>query len=484
MRTVFKKYFLWLPIPLLLVLVTSVGMHLLTSINQDIGRHLTLGKVIWETHRVPDRNLFSYTWPDFPFVDHHWLAEVLLYLGDKAVGLKGLIVVKAFLITIAFGLSFFAVKRRDMVVPACLVGLVSVGILMERTDVRPEVLSFLFWGWYLFVLFGRREKMFWTLPLIQVLWVNSHIYFFMGPLAFALFLVQESLDAKRLPNKRWLLTGAAIVLANLVNPSFIHGALYPLFVFRNYGYSIVENQSPFFLRSFQYPQFTTHAVWAGVVILAVSIAANFRNIRHRIATSTLGLLTAIFAFMMIRNFPLFGLALIPAVVQNLSDLGIRDRGRALPVLLSVILAALIYSTATNQISARLPTLGRFGLDVPVGSQAGVDFVRARDLKGPMFNNFDVGSFLIWKLPEERVFIDGRPEAYPTDFIQNTYIAMQEDPGVWDRERERYGIRLIFWDNNDITPWSQTFVARMKKDPAWPLVYDDGRTLIFVWRDAQ
>ena len=188
--------------------------------------------------------------------------------------------------------------------------------------------------------------------------------------------------------------------------------------------------------------------------------------------------------MMIRNFPLFGLALIPAVVQNLSDLGIRDRGRALPVLLSVILAALIYSTATNQISARLPTLGRFGLDVPVGSQAGVDFVRARDLKGPMFNNFDVGSFLIWKLPEERVFIDGRPEAYPTDFIQNTYIAMQEDPGVWDRERERYGIRLIFWDNNDITPWSQTFVARMKKDPAWPLVYDDGRTLIFVWRDAQ
>jgi hypothetical protein len=58
---------------------------------------------------------------------------------------------------------------------------------------------------------------------------------------------------------------------------------------------------------------------------------------------------------------------------------------------------------------------------------------AKNLKGPIFNNFDIGSYLIFRLYNKslpagrQVFVDGRPEAYPASFFQITYILMQQDP---------------------------------------------------------
>ena len=43
-----------------------------------------------------------------------------------------------------------------------------------------------------------------------------------------------------------LIIGGLIILANLVNPNFVVGALYPFKVLNNYGYSVAENSSLFF----------------------------------------------------------------------------------------------------------------------------------------------------------------------------------------------------------------------------------------------
>ena len=34
-----------------------------------------------KTHAIPSINLFSYTFPSFPFINHHWLSEVIFYLS-------------------------------------------------------------------------------------------------------------------------------------------------------------------------------------------------------------------------------------------------------------------------------------------------------------------------------------------------------------------------------------------------------------------
>src|SRR3989338_2810132 len=64
---------------LIFTLAGDLFLHSLTSINADIGRHIGLGEIIWETKEVPKVNLLSFTAPDFPFVNHHWLSEVIFY---------------------------------------------------------------------------------------------------------------------------------------------------------------------------------------------------------------------------------------------------------------------------------------------------------------------------------------------------------------------------------------------------------------------
>lgn len=473
----------------LLTLVFVFSIHTFTSVNQDIGRHLMLGKIIWETKEIPKTNLFSYTNPDFPFVNHHWLAEFFLYFGFLAVGLKGLIVLKAVIITVSFALALFAAYKREQILPAIIAGLISIFILIERTDVRPEIFSFLFLGWYLFILFRKSDsKLVWTLPIVQLLWVNTHIYFFLGPLIFLLFFMTRGV---LILNDRLKLipVGLLIFLVNFLNPFGWQGAFYPFFVLNDYGYSIIENQGPFFLKAWSYPWLTTYALFIGIVFGVISFLLNLKNFRKNIFEFLLFIASIILALKMIRNYPIFALTMLPVSLKNFYEAKYGREGKSATPILNhmnynwsfaflAFLIILIFSVSGNQIYEEARFGRKFGLDVPVGTQAAVDFVRENKLPGPIFNNFDVGSFLIWKLPEEKVFIDGRPEAYPADFIQNIYIPMQEEPELWEKYSKEYGINYVFWLYTDITPWSQKFVQSMLSNPDWPLVYRNDSVMIF------
>lgn len=458
----------------LLVLVMGLATtHTLISIYQDIGRHLTLGEMIWRTHEIPRTNLFSYTYPDYPFINHHWLSEVLLYLGEQVLGLSGLTVLKALMIAGAFGLALGAAWRPRVAVSALVVGVVALLIMTERTDVRPEVLSFVFIGWYLFVLY-RRPRWLWTLPLVQLLWVNSHIYFFMGPFVWVAYLVGRW----RLPSRRqWVITGL-IALATLANPWFLSGALYPLRIMHGYGYSIVENKSPFFLAGYHYHQLTSVALYIGIVLTGLSFFVNRRQIRQNIFGLILSITTAVLALVMVRNFPLFALIMMPVVLTNLDQAGWYWYRRGALMAGMVGIGLLGASVVADQFWPE-NTGKHFGTHAYASPQQPIDFFRQHHLSGPIFNNFDIGSYLIWKLPEEKVFIDGRPEAYPAEFTQGVYIPMQQDVQEWKRWSEYYHIKTIFWAYTDITPWSQVFVARITRDPAWQLVYADQGVMILV-----
>ena len=74
------------PVLLMLLLAWTPGI----SFTEDLGRHLLLGQIISETHHVPDTNYLTYTHPDFPFVNHHWLSEVILYRLHNLIGLNAL----------------------------------------------------------------------------------------------------------------------------------------------------------------------------------------------------------------------------------------------------------------------------------------------------------------------------------------------------------------------------------------------------------
>lgn len=466
---------------LLGALMALSSVHTLTSINQDIGRHLRLGEIITSTRSVPATNLFSYTHPYQPFLNHHWLGEVFFYWLSRVDGVAGLIPIKAVILGIAFMLAIASTWRRDSAHLMGFAALIAWGVMIERTDVRPEIFSYLFTGWFLFVLFRYpQSRLRWTLPFVQAIWVNTHITFFMGPLIYLCAVggdIVRTFPLWRDTLRRWVPFGAVLALSLMVNPWGIAGALYPLQILSGYGYSVLENKGPFFLLAWGYPMVTTVMLF---VLAGCTLAYSFitgSRVRQVAGPVLLALITFVFAQIMIRNYALFALSGIAALGALAQQHPIRLRqGFWISGVLTVLLGASVVSGQFFPL-VRLPQ--QFGAHVPVGAQAAVDFIREHKLRGPLFNNFDIGSFLIWKLPEEKVFVDGRPEAYPSDFASSVYIPMQEDATVWERERARWNIQMIVWSHRDLTPWSRTFLERMEKDADWKEVYRDGSTLILL-----
>jgi len=147
--------------------------------------------------------------------------------------------------------------------------------------------------------------------------------------------------------------------------------------------------------------------------------------------------------------------------------------------------SLIYQNISNQTYKSKFSNKRFGFGQVKGASAGTDFILNNKISGPLFNNFDIGSFLIFRLyPQYQVFVDGRPEAYPADFFKQVYIPMQSHEEIWQQIDEEYNFNFIFFSHTDITPWAIQFLKRISKDETWQLVFLDDYVMIFLKKNKQ
>lgn len=148
----------------------------------------------------------------------------------------------------------------------------------------------------------------------------------------------------------------------------------------------------------------------------------------------------------------------------------------------VLLYVIILGATMLQFGNQLVWNRDAGLGLADDALGSVDFVKAHDLHGPIFNNYDVGGLLIYSLyPREKVFVDNRPEAYPKKFFSDVYVAMQEKDEIWKTELEKEKFNMIFFYRLDYTPWAQAFLIRRVGDASWAPVYVDARTIILLRR---
>lgn len=118
---------MWVKI-LLLFFVFSFLFRTDLAFDQDLGRHLKLGEIITKTGQVPKTNLFSYTNPDFPFINTHWLFEVIAYLFSQTVGLQVFLVLKVaiFLLSVWLILKIIPNTNQALLLPVGFIFLSSL----------------------------------------------------------------------------------------------------------------------------------------------------------------------------------------------------------------------------------------------------------------------------------------------------------------------------------------------------------------------
>lgn len=481
----------------------------------DLGRHLKNGEIFTSSIGDPDRlkallhtNFYSSTFADFPFLNHHWGSGVIFYGVWSLVGFKGLTLFYAALSMLAFLIFFHAALARAGWKIAAPLAFFLIPLIAERVEVRPEGFSYLFAAVFFLLLTWHNQgrirfrTLLIALPLLQIIWINSHIYFIFGLAIIAFFGAEQLLiqPDKWTQIKKY---GTLILLAAaaaLVNPSGWNGLLYPLHIFQNYGIGVTENQPGWVLarQGFNLDNYPVFKIT--LIFLAGGIAAAVIKKRRglpRLPPGKTGLplaslgLAAAFGYLSwtaVRNYTFFGLFALPALAALAREFK-SGLSRYQPVSRKILavsaLAAVIGATLLINRTRISNHAKEYGIGILGNSLNAAKFFTEHNLRGPIFNDFDIGGYLIYTLfPRERPFVDNRPEAYPASAFREIFLPMQVSPDLWQKQEEKYRFNAIIFSLDDRAPWTLPFIVARLNDSTWAPVFADKSVIIFLKRNEQ
>ena len=459
-------------------------------VGADLGRHIKNGELLISgVTDVLYKNYYSYTCGQFPVVNNHWLFGLFSYLIWRLTDFPGLSLTYAILMLVTFGLYFRQAQRLSSFGLACAFGLLSFPLSTCRCEIRPEGFTMLFCAlfWWLISTYQEGRLKTWHLylwlSLLQVIWVNTHVFFILGPLLIALFWLQASIDGRKnhaqaLTLSFWLTLGMC-----LINPSGLAGALLPLEAFKRFGVDLLEEQSVFFTLQ-HYPNEKLIPYFLATIPLLVMpwiLVIKRQGIKPYVSLMILMALFSLAAIKCIRFISLYGYFFIP-----LASYAWHERIKEDPVVLKrilvtvLIIAGILISIFYNFDWRKPPALG-----LEPQSNASAQFFKQSGLKGPIFNNYDIGGYLIFHLsPGNKLFVDDRKEAYPKYFYQKIFIPMQLNDALWERMQALYHFNVIFLNRNDHSDWGHQFIINRFNDPSWAVVFIDQYAIIFLKRNSQ
>ncbi len=478
----------------IILILLWLGWHLAVPVDlirSDLGRHIKNGELILHGNRdILYKNYYSYTNPEYPFVNHHWLFGVFCYVLWHYFGFTGLSLIYLGLELFTFYVFFRCWRRFCSFGMLCAFGLLSFPLLSMRSEIRPEGVSFLFCGlfWYLFDSYQahrlKPRHLAVILSVLQVIWVNTHIFFMMGPVLTGLFWLQTRVNGRSpqadvLQKIFWLLLGMC-----LINPSGINGFLTPFHADKAYLYPILDNLSVFrYLNSKWVPDKSFYFYFlatSGMLITALFFLIQREGLKKYIFTGTLTLLLSIAGLTAVRMIGLYGFLWIPLSSYVYSRwLGQGPAKFRKNVEIALVVAGILVSSSVN-----FDWKQRHGLGIVPGTNDAAEFFKREKIKGDIFNNYGIGGYLIFHLsPQYKFFVDNRMEAFPEDFFKQTVIPMQLREDVWRAMDRKYQFNAVFL-STEYVPGGSNFIWNRYADPSWVLVFYSKEAVIFLKRNKQ
>lgn len=479
------------------LVVFAAAFH--TLIDPDIWFHLAAGRWIL-AHGIPRVDPFSYPSAGQPYVDLHWLFQIVVRGIHTLAGEAGLILFATLVILATYGLVY-RLARREAPAPLAA-GLTALGAILasERMSPRPEIVSFLLLAVTAWLVRRHREgsrRAWWILPLVFVLWVNSEGLFVLGYLALGAGLL-ASKDAWR--DRRLWLSAALCVAAAFVNPWFAEGALHPFVLFTRisrelpiYSQTIGEFRGPFQDEA-MHPAAALFPWYLGLIALALAARGRWPRLGEIVALGALVYL----ALSARRNLALLPLLATPILAGWLAQGeltaavrrrfwirrpdAVRRRLAAVAAALLVLgLAGYLHGIVTNRIYARAETNRRFGAGrAPVDFARGAaSFLNEHRIEGPLFETFAAGSYFTWAVPSQKVFIDGRLEVHTARHYER-YLRLRQGGAAWQQADQQYGFNAAVIQYMD----AMDLALERLRDGSWAPVFLDDTAIIFLRRNER
>ncbi|HQY91286.1 hypothetical protein [Caldilinea sp.] len=457
-----------------LVFSTLFLILLRTYADPDLWGHLRFGLDTVAARKLAFTDPYSYLSTGQTWINHEWLAEVLMaiaWLGGQSAGLVAL---RMAVLALTLGLIYLHLTRLLQLswMPSLAVLVLTVpGLVVSINVVRPQLFTFLLFTITLLVIYQAdrgRYRWLWAMPVVVVAWVNLHGGFLAGGGLLGLWALLHLATHRaqwRAVLPPLLLSAAAL----LVNP---------------YGFTLVA----FLLETgtvarpgisdWQPVQMISWmgAVYLGLLGLSFVAIGNSRRPK-RWDLLALFLFTALLPLTAVRHLPLMAIAFAMFVGEHGVDIWDRQISRrqrstplrpwlaGLPLLIALIIPFVALSIDRGRIL--------IGDAVPYPRTA-LTLLKTSGFTGNLATFFDWGEYIIWHAgPQIKVSIDGRRETvYPPDIYQKHF-------NLWYGSNQ-WNALLTEYPTDAVLIVSKTATDNLlRRSPDWRLVYTDNISTLFI-----
>lgn len=449
-----------------------------TPLDADLWWHLRAGQVMWEDRTILLVDQFSYTVPGIDWTNAFWASEIFLFIIFKLGGYFAIASFVSLTGAVTFGFLYKTLHGNQVI--NGLIILLSVLTAAPIWGPRPQIVSFLLLTFLDRWLEEGKNIPLWVLVPFFALWANLHggwiwgFLLLLAQIAGSLInvLQQETRELKIQILKR---TGSLMLWSALsagaigLNPNGIEIWKLP-FQQVNVSMQIQEWLSPNFHRLDFHP-----LLW---MVFALLVTAPFA----RGANSWTQLLKVIgfayLAFVAQRNIALFAIVAAP-LLSEWSNAAIQIATRKYPVSSPKDLPKPLTIPLNTSITILLAAIaiGRlYTLTLPPAVEANypagaINWLKTNRPEGRLFNSYNWGGYILWKLPTYPVFIDGRADMYGSNLISQWQDVANG--------RENASQILNTWRVNTILLEPGWPIINILEKESWEIAYQDELSVVLL-----
>lgn len=454
------------------LLLLVAGLCLGPVEETDLFFRMAAGEQFLRTGRLVHRNLFSFTYPDVPYLDSAWLFDVAVAALYRLGGFPAVVVAKTCLV-LGIAAAAYRLCRALGAGKLAAAAVLSLAFLCmrERLVERPHLFSLLGEVGLLALLpaIVKGDRRQWLALALVPLWVNLHAGAFLAATMLGMAAVGATLD--RQPARVLLrlaafsLVALALLMASPVGAGIFryltfHVGVFDLHPVDEFRTVTWRSDAPFIvfaLGSFALLALSRRQSWL-LQVPAVGLA--LLGAWHVRFTADAILVLAVVAAPAMQSL----LSRLPALPSPFFS-------RAFFAIVTVAVLAPRIAAASHGGRLLSIDLDRASLPLPA-----LEFVDQHGLRDHMYNDFETGSYLLWQgYPSHRVFVDPRLPAYPDDFhrlLGRMHISRPEWTAAMDGLRVESALLDYAGINRRVSFW----------DPdAWALVFRAKDTRVFVRR---
>ncbi len=475
----------------IILLLGILGMATHFAIDSDTWWHLRAGEWMIENQTLIESDPFSHTragtaWQYPGMWVQVWMAWIYGWVGPAGLNLWA-----AALVAVIFWLVYES-SRGSAISTSVMVLLAAIGSAIYWAA-RPYLVSFLIFAIGYLILeryWGGRTKNVWLMPVLMIVWVNTHGGFLAGFLLVLPYLVEAGLGwlsreegaSLRLASRRLahlIQVGLLMGAASLLNPQGLGIWSLPFTTVARQAEQllIAEWQSP----NFHDPTLLPFGILIALGMGLPGISGRRLAVREALLLGGFGLLGLI----SVRNIFFFVIAAVPILAVHLDgaasviakQAGIRARldferpPTGIQRMLNWVLVAVATLAVAGRIGAYLPqqaNMADLASRFPVQAVA---FARERQPEGNLFNSYNFGGYLVWALEEFPVFADGRADLYGDEILLPLYRVTNGSP-EW---RDLFELYEIGW----VMVKPEELLAVNLERAGWKVVYEDPVAVILL-----